>query len=206
MMKRFISNLAASVVSKLKQLQFKRLFSVLLVGFLLLSSTACASRSVASESPNTKTSVSRGSSPYGKDMGTQRELYKPTQKYQGGMNNYADDPSYDKAAPNADAAKRVGQAKQNLQNRAANPQELLSNVKNRSPLSDKAQETAQNAEDSFQKTKDGVAAGTQQGMRNLKGNLERAKDKVPNVLEEAKQNAQGAASDLRNGGKNGIVN
>jgi hypothetical protein len=200
-MKTLIHNAIAKVVSQIEAIWLKRLVSVLLTIFLLLSSTACASKTMATESLNSsdKSGSYQDSSPYDKDTSSKRELYKPTQKYQGGMNNYNDDPQYDDSAVQADAKQRVQQAKQNLQKRAANPQEIIENAQNKNPLGEKARETARSVGNSAEKVKSDFAEGTQQGMRNLKANVERAKENVPRVVDQAKQNAEGGTQDFREG-------
>lgn len=191
----------ARVNSFVKSLRLKQILVVTLAGFFVLTSTACsAGTDVRSASNGGVKQQSYGASPYDKNDGPTRELYKPTQKREGGMNNYNDDPKYDREDVKANAQKRVQQAAENLdKNQAHNPPEVFSNIKNRNPLDDKARESGESIKASTDKLVNDFSEGTRKGTRNLQENLDRAGDNAPRILNESKRNAKGAADDVREG-------
>jgi hypothetical protein len=179
-MNNLISGAIASIASVVKFFRLKQVLVVVFAGFLLFTSTACAGSSVASE-PGT---YNRGTSPYDKNTGPQRELYAPTQKPEGGMNVYNDDPKYDRESTKAKTEKVIQKSTQHLENRAANPKEAIDNLGDRD-IPDELRGLSKNIGNRAERMKDEVSAGTQRGMRNLKQNLEDAKDAVPEVVNEA---------------------
>lgn len=195
------SNAIARVIDFVKTFRLKQAIVASLIGLLVVTSTACASR-VDAAAPGGTGSYS--SSPYDKNDGPTRELYKPTQKREGYFNNYNDDPKYDRDDVKANAAKRVQQAEENLnQNQANNPKEVFANIKSRNPLDDKARESADSISDSTKKLVNDFSEGTRKGTQNVKENVGRAADAAPRIANDAKRNAQGALDDVREGA--GIV-
>lgn len=198
-MNSLFSNVSDRVVSLAKTFSVKRLVIVALVGFFMVMSTACSSSYAADPRSDAKQGTYT-SSPYDKNDGPTRELYKPTQQREGGMNNYNDDPKYDRKAVKAEAEQYVNRAKENLeQNQAHNPKEVFSNIKNRNPLDDKARESYESTKNSADKLANDFSEGTRKGTQNVKENLDKARDNAPRVFNEAKRNAQGAADDVREG-------
>ena len=202
-MNRLIPGAIATMNSFLKLLSIKQVLIAALASFLLLSTTACGAGSDLKASsggykadPNAyKNSVNNEGTDY------QRELYKPTQQPQGGMNNYNDDPQYGKKATKADAQRLVNRAERNLEQKAESPQELLKNVRDRNPLGQQARDASRNAGDVTEELKDDLSEGTQKGVQNLKRNIEQARQAVPKIVEEAKQNAQDAGKDAQSSAK-----
>jgi len=198
-MNSLFSNAIARVTSFVKTLRLKQVIVVSLVGLLVITSTGCAS-GVNAAAPRDDVSGRSYNSPYDKNDGPTRELYKPTQKREGYFNNYNDDLKYDRDDVKANAEKRVQQAAENLdKNQAHNPKEVFSNIKNRNPLDDKAQETADSISDSTKKLVNDFSEGTRKGTQNVKENVDRAADAAPRIANEAKRNAQGAANDVLEG-------
>ncbi len=199
-MKTVIANAIAQFKSVLDYLRLKQLAGVMLAGFLLLLSTACSS-GVNAQTPakgpsyrsdtSYKANLQSGSdhNPYSGTKGNQRERYKPTQKKVGGMNNYNDDPKYDNAATQAQTDKFISRVEKNLKKQPDSPQALLHNIRDRNPLDDKAQEFSSNVTNVAQDLKTTLSEGTKKGVKNLQANTERAKNKLPQILEAAKQNA-----------------
>ncbi|MBF2028126.1 MAG: hypothetical protein IGS48_15390 [Oscillatoriales cyanobacterium C42_A2020_001] len=198
-MNSFFSSVSDRVTSLVKTLSVKRLIIVTLVGFFMLTSTACSS-SYAADPRSDANQGSYTSSPYDKNNGPTRELYKPTQKREGGMNNYNDDPKYDRKAVKSEAEQYVNRVQENIdKNQARNPKDIVSNVKNRNPLDDKARESYESTKNSAEKLANDFSEGTRKGTQNVKENLDKARDNAPRVFNEAKRNAQGAADDVREG-------
>jgi len=195
----FLTNASDRVNSFVKTLRLKQVLVVTLVGLLVITSTACSAAD-----PRTSNNVglnqgSYGASPYDKNDGPTRELYKPTQKREGGMNNYNDDPKYDRAETKAQRDKMVQRAEENLSRRATSPKDVFSNIKNDNPLDDKARDTSESIKASADKLVNDFSEGTRKGSRNLQENLDRASDSAPRIFNEAKRNAQGAVDDVREG-------
>ncbi|GAB4139499.1 MAG: hypothetical protein Fur0046_14630 [Cyanobacteria bacterium J069] len=194
-------NWIENVTSRIKLLSIKRVLIALFASFLLISNVACAGSTSAREVPRSANPNSAASSASGnREVITERGIYKTRQDYQGGMNGYADDTSYDSAA-DAKAQRLINRAEQNLQNRVTNPKELVDNITNRNVLPEQAKEASEKLSDSIEETRKGLVEGTEQGTRNLKSNLEQAKDAAPAIFDKAVQNAKGATQDLQQGTK-----
>lgn len=178
-MNNLISGAIASIASLVKIFRLKQALIVVFAGFLLFTSTACAGSSVASE-PGSSSS----SSPYAKNTGPQRELYAPTQKPEGGMNVYNDDARYDRDAAKAMNEKTIQQSSKHLEKRAANPKEAVENLSDRN-IPGEVRGLSRGLGDRADQLKDDVSAGTQRGVRNLKQNLEDAKEAAPDVVNQA---------------------
>ena len=209
-MKTMILDAIAQLKSLFNPFRLKQFAGVALAGFFLMFSTACSSgvnaqtpekgpsyRSDSSYRSNIKSDSA--SNPYSGTMGTQRELYKPTQKKVGGINNYNDDPKYDNDATQVQKNKLINQVERNLKKQADDPQELVQNIRDRNPLDDKAREVSRNVKSATQDLKTDLSEGTKRGVKNIQANTERAKDNLPHIFEEAKQNASGAGDDFRDG-------
>ncbi|GAB4471438.1 MAG: hypothetical protein OHK0037_30790 [Elainellaceae cyanobacterium] len=184
--------------------QTQRVLVALFVSFTLFTSTACAGSTSATEvprtsSPNTVSQPRATAKAAEREVITKRGIYNTTQQYQGGMNGYADDPQYDRNAADAKARKLIDRAEKNLQNRATSPQELIENITSENVVPDQARKASENLSDSIEQTRKELVNGAQQGSRNLKSNLERAKDEVPSVFDRAVQNAKGATQDIQQG-------
>ncbi|GAB4336025.1 MAG: hypothetical protein OHK0047_25370 [Leptolyngbyaceae cyanobacterium] len=178
-MNNLISGAIARIASLVKFFRLKQALIVVFAGLILLTSTACAGSSMASE-----TGVNSGSSPYDKSTGLQRELYAPTQQRQGGMNLYNDDVKYDRDVNKAQTDKTIHRSSQHLEKQAANPKEMIDNLNDRD-IPGQLGDVARNLGNRAQQMKDEVSAGTQRGMRNLKQNLNDAKEAVPEVVNQA---------------------
>lgn len=172
-------------------------------GFFALTSTACSANTMAAEpkapsSYNERPSTYDSSLPYGKENKPSRELYKATQKFEGGMNNFNDDLKYERDGVQKDAKKLVDRVETNIDRNSVNsPKDIVDNARTKNPLGDKLKESAQNIKNAVEDTADDLADSTRQGTRNVMQNTERAKDNAPRIFEQAKQNAQNATNDAR---------
>ena len=209
-MNNFISRAIATIASFVKFSRLKQTLVVLFAGCLLLTTTACSGNASATSprsydynaAPGTygaNERSSQGSSPYDKGTGPQRELYKPTQKRQGGMNDYNDDLKYDQKGSNAKAQQLIDRAEARLQNRATNPKEALDNAREYNPIPEQARELSSKVKKSVEDTRENLTSGTQKGIRNLQTNAEKAADTAPDILDRAKQNAANATRGVREG-------
>lgn len=197
----FLKQAIAPVLSFFSNIRFKQAIAVVFASFFVLTSTACSSGTMATsdrattgyrENANTSASAALGDKSYRENAGPRRELYKPTQKKVGGMNNYNDDPRYDKSSTNAAADSLIKRVENNLQKGVNNPKDIVENVQNRNPLDDKARATARNAKEGFQGLTSDFAESTREGSQNLKENLSTAARNVPNVVGQAADTARKA--------------
>lgn len=199
-MKDFIFNPMTTMVSYLKKLQLKQVAIVMLAGFLVMFNTACSSKVAdATESVSNP-------SPYAGQGAMQKEMYKAVQPPAGGMNNYNDDAKYNSDKVQAQNKKYVERAQTNLNKRVDSPQEAVSNLIEKNPLGNKVQETAENIQQGAEKLERDLAKGTERGMENIKRNVDRAGDAMPEVVDQAKQNVKGAGKDLIMGGSKDLQN
>jgi membrane-associated HD superfamily phosphohydrolase len=190
----------AKIGSSLKKLQFKQVLLVALVGFVVLFNTACSSK-VADA-----TQSAANPNPYTGQGKMQKEMYDAVQRPAGGMNNYNDDAKYDSDKTQMQTQKSINQVKGNLKKRVDLPQDLVENIRDTNPLGGKLQETAENVQKSAEKLQKDLVKGTDRGIDNIQRNVEQARNAAPQVFEQAKQNAQGAAKDLRMGGSKDLSN
>jgi hypothetical protein len=200
-MNTIVSNAFHTLKAIAQSFQVKSALALLLATFLLVSSVACSANTsdTASRLDSANSSSPTSTNPYDKDTGSKRELYKPTQRREGGMNNYNDDPQYDSDAVKADAKEMVKRAEKNLQKRAQSPQDIVENVRDRNQLGEKVRDFSENVTSSTEKLKNDFSEGTQRGMSNLKANADKASENAPRVVDQAKQNAQAATKDAREG-------
>lgn len=210
-MKNLVFSAIAGITSFFRSLRLKQSVITVLAGFLLLANTACGSASNAAsprsydynaapdkQRMNERTSTT--TSPYNQTSGLQRELYKATQRQQGGMNNYNDDPAYNNSKDiNAKAQALIEQAESRLQNRAETPQAILENALENNPLGQGAKDISRRFEDSAEQAREQLTEGTQQGFRNLRTSIDHARQEAPGVMENVKQNALDATEDVRSG-------
>lgn len=208
-MNTLISSAIAGSKSFVKALRLKQLVITFLAGFFLLASTACGSSANATSARsydaapstyNANEKPSRSDSPYDKGTGPQRELYKPTQAPKGGMNNYSDDPAYNRGDTKVQARKLIDRAENRLETkRAESPKDVLENAREENPLVEGAKDVSRRLGDAREQAKENLTEGAQQGTRNLKTNLEKARNEAPNVVDTAKQNADNATRGVREG-------
>lgn len=195
----FLSSVSDRVISWVNSLRLRQALIVTLASLLVITSTACSATDPRSaDNVGTKQGY-YNSSPYDKNDGPTRELYKPTQQRQGGMNNYNDDPKYDRQETKAQADRMVQRAEDNLSRRATNPKDILSNIKNDNALDGKARATSESLKSSTDKLVNDFAEGTRKGSRNVQENLDRAANATPRVVNEAQRNVEGAIDDVREG-------
>jgi len=209
-MSNLISKLSLGFSAFFKGLRVKQLAAVLLGGFLLAFSTACSSatpRAAAPGRPDNQTYVrpadqqvkystdkAKADSSDTYNLGEQsRELYAPIQKPTDGMNTYNDDLKYETGRPQAKAEKLVKNSKENLKNRAENPQELIENARNENPLGEKARESYENIKGGANAVKRGATEGVREGTSNIKANAKQLGKEAPRVVDKAQQNAENAA-------------
>lgn len=153
--------------------QLKRWVGIVLVGILLVLNVACS----APDAP-----MSSGTGSYNEKRGANTDLYEPTQPKRDGMNRYDDDVRDASPEVKAKARALVDNAKRNI-GQTENPKEIPSKViKSAENLKDEISEEAQDR-------KAGFVEGTKDGMRNLKGNLDRASREIPEVVKEGTENA-----------------
>jgi hypothetical protein len=209
-MNNFVTNAIASIASILKSLRLKQALVAALAGLLLLTSTACGGTSTTASSKSydynaapgtTKANErpSKSASPYDKGTGPQRELYKPVQTPQGGMNDYNDDLRYEQKGANAKAQDLANRAENRLQKRAGNPQELVENARQDNPFPQGARDVARRVNSVTESAKENISDDLEKGSRNLKQNLRKAQETAPDVVDRAKDNAFDATRGVREG-------
>ncbi|HIK16189.1 MAG TPA: hypothetical protein IGS53_13025, partial [Leptolyngbyaceae cyanobacterium M33_DOE_097] len=205
-MSNLISKLSLGFSAFFKGLRVKQLVAVLLGGFLLAFSTACSSATPRASAPNRSanqvysrpadqqvkysTDKAKADSAGTYNLGEQsRELYAPIQKPTDGMNTYNDDLKYESGRPQATAEKLIKNSKENLKNRAENPQELIENARNDNPLGEKARESYENIKGGANAVKRGATEGVREGTSNIKANAKQLSKEAPRVVDKAQQNA-----------------
>lgn len=192
----------ARVTSFVKEIRLKQVLTTLLAGFFVFASTACSASSQAATpgySNNAKGSYS-ASSPYDKDNGPTRELYKPTQERVGGMNQFNDDLKYESGQTQKKAEKLINRVENNIdKNQAHNPKEVFQNAREKNVPGERVRDSANSIQESTERLANDLSEGTRKGTRNLQENAERAAENAPRIARDARRNAQGAAEDVGEG-------
>jgi hypothetical protein len=172
----------------LTSLRLSRLILVFITGLSLLVSTACAA--------NPPAPIVSGESSKFEQRGQQTELYAPTAKREGGMNNYSDvDPRRDTTGAELKAKALIDDARDK---RIANPKEAVDNLKDSlkaKPAGERARELSKDVKESTSNSAEDFAEGTKRGVRNLKASTERAKQGVERTADDASNYVQDKADD-----------
>ncbi len=202
-MKNLISKAITNVATFVKSFHLRQTLTVACAIFLLFTSTACGSKSFAA-TPGTYNDASQpknSASKYGQDAGkVNRELYKPTQQRTGGMNNYNDDPRYDKGASQGKVERLMNRAERNLEKRADNPRELRENIR-QEPVGEKVRGFTNQVGTSAERLKDNVSQHTQSTIQDIKEGADSIRRDAPHIGNEARQNADNATRGVREGAK-----
>jgi F0F1-type ATP synthase membrane subunit b/b' len=158
--------------------RLSRMVVTFFVGFLLLLNVAC--------SPATATTAPKvtGESSSTEKQGFQTELYDATQDKRGGMNGFDDDVRAGTPSAKAKAKALVDNARRNVKQPAENLKEIPKKVRQ------SAEEIQDNISDRAEQQKDDLVKGTKRGMKNLKGNLDKASKEIPEVVREATEGAK----------------
>jgi hypothetical protein len=164
----------------IKSIKLGRVLGVFLAGCLLVLTTAC-------KPPSPQVT---GMGAYNENRGQQTELYDPIQEKKGGMNQYSDtDPRLKARGVEAEARKLTERARQNLQNRADNPQEFVENYRQGAPLGERVKNITENVGESAKETLEDVSKGTQRGMRSVRENTQDTAKETTKAAERAADRA-----------------
>jgi hypothetical protein len=158
--------------------RMSRIVMTSLVALMLLINTACSN---APSSPEASGSGLSGT----ERTGFQTELYDATQPNTGGMNQHNDDVRDSNPKLQAKTKALVDGAKRNVQK-----SDRLEDVPK--VVGDKVEQLKDDVADRATRQKDDLVAGTKEGMRNLKGNLNKASKEIPKIVDDATSNAQNA--------------
>ena len=159
-----------------------RIVGTFLVGLLLLLTVAC------SNAPsNSVANPSRMSEPSSKldAQGLEKELSDKTPETRKETNVYDYGIPENKSNVQAKTRELVDTAK-----RKANETQSLEDLPDKVRKS--AEKTQSNISEELENQKNDLVKGTKSGMKNLKKNLDKASKEIPNVVQEAKENAASA--------------
>jgi cell pole-organizing protein PopZ len=154
--------------------RLSRILITFFAGFLLLLNVACS----AANEPKATASES-----YTEKPGFETELYDPTQAKRGGMNGYDDDVRAGTPSAQVKAKALVDKAKRNV-TKTESPKDISKKVRQ------SAEELQDNVSERAERQKDDLVNGTKDGMRNLKGNLDKASKEIPDVVRDATDGAK----------------
>lgn len=158
-----------------------RIVGTFLVGLLLLLTVAC------SNAPSNSGNPSRMSEPSSKldAQGLEKELSDKTPETRKETNVYDYGIPENKSNVQAKTRELVDTAK-----RKANETQSLEDLPDKVRKS--AEKTQSNISEELENQKNDLVKGTKSGMKNLKKNLDKASKEIPNVVQEAKENAASA--------------
>jgi hypothetical protein len=163
------------IISFLNPTRLLRILTVFLAGLLVIVTTACSDGPANALDKNGRPEVPSNavSSPH-----------------RGGMNGYSDvDPRASTSGANSKANDIVKKAEGNIQKGADNLDKYAENYRQGTPLNERAENLTENIGRSAKNTAEGVTKGAQRGVENLKENTQNAAKSVPNVVDDAKENA-----------------
>lgn len=176
----------------------KRVLTVLVAGILVFISTAC----------NTPTTQAKTLDSNPRPEVPDRAVTSP---YEGGMNSYSDvDPRRDTTGVDTKAQNLINRAEENLSKRADSLDQYARNYRSGTPLGERIQNLGEDIGSSTQELTEGVAKGTQRGVRNLKANTQNAAEDTAKsankAAENIKQNTEYAVKDAANKARQAVDN
>ena len=163
-----------------------RIVGTFVVGLLLLLTVACSN--APSNAPSNPAGNSSSMSAPSTKLGVQKlekELAEKTPETRRETNVYDYDTPENKSKVQVktrelvDTAKRTMDKNQSLEDLPSKISKSAENVKN-------------NISEGLENQKDDLVEGTKNGMKNLKKNLDKASKEIPNVVQEATENAASA--------------
>ncbi len=162
--------------------KLSRIVSTFLVGFLLLLTVACSN--APSNSAGNPSSMSAPSSKTGVQA-LEKELSDKTPETRRETNVYDYGIPENKSNVQAKTRELVDTAK-----RKVNENQSLEDLPDKVRKS--AEEAQSNISEGLENQKNDLVKGTKSGMKNLKKNLDKASKEIPNVVQEAAENAASA--------------
>ena len=166
------------LIKRIKNINIKQVFAALIIGCLLVGTTACSQGTVAEEAPTSQ--MSRG-----------YDKYDANQEYKGGMNGYDDDRRYDAET----TAKTKGLIDTAKNRKADNLGEFVDNVGDRA-INEKTTERALGKfSDKLERNKDKAAKYVDNKSDKLERNLEKVPGGAKRVFDNATDTAQDAIDD-----------
>ena len=163
--------------------RLSRIVGTFLVGFLLLLTVACSKAPV--NSAGNPSSMSAPSS----EMNVRKletELSKKTPESRRDTNVYDYGIEENKSNVQAKTRELVDTAKRNV-NETPNLEDLPGKVRR------SAEKAKDDISEGLESQKNDLVKGTKNGMKNLKKNIDKASKEIPNVVQEATDNAAAAA-------------
>ncbi|NJR63628.1 MAG: hypothetical protein HC769_35530 [Cyanobacteria bacterium CRU_2_1] len=187
-----ILNSASHVFSNFKNAWLGRIFIVVLAGFLMFSSTAC--------SPNSPNVSGTGS--YRERVGQSEGLREYTDRADGrkrpGMDSYNEYGEYGSGHSrglDANTKALVDRAEQNNRKAIRSPEDYARNYREGAPLDARVRNLTEDAKDSAQQFKEDVAKGTEENLRNLRSNVDKAGRNIQEITRDASEFAQDRVKD-----------
>lgn len=175
------------LIQIIKSLNFKQVLTAFLAGSLLVISTACSDGNVAQSGGKAYTDTAN------KSMSDTYDKYDANQSFEGGMNNYNDDPRYDTKA-GADTKTLVDRAKSRQTDDLG---EYFGNIGDRA--GDRINDAKRDVPRTINARKEDTVRDVQQRTDTLKNNLKNAPGEAKKVFEGAKDTAGNAINDATNG-------
>jgi len=169
------------LIDNIKNINFKQVFTALIVGCLLVVTTACSKSPVAeADAVQSATPASRGYDGYDAD-----------QEYKGGMNGYDDDRRYD--------AENTGKVKALIdtanKRKVDNLGEFVDNVGERAINGETTERALGKFSDKLERNKDKAAEYIDNKSDKLERNLEKVPGGAKRVFDGATDTAQDALED-----------
>jgi hypothetical protein len=164
------------LVQIIKSIKLKQVLSVLLIGSLLVISTACNDGNVAQAGGKTYTDTAKraGSDTY--------DDYDANQEFKGGINGYNDDRRYDGGT--AAKTKELIDVNERIRKDNDNPGDYLGNVTERAL--DKNKEATKKIPRALKENFEGAAEEFDYRTDELQKNLDRAPDEAKRLIDETK--------------------
>lgn len=173
------------LVQIIKSIKLKQVLSALLIGSLLVISTACNDGNVAQAGGKTYTDTAKraGSDTY--------DDYDANQEFKGGINGYEDDRRYDSGT--AAKTKTLIRENEKIRQDNDNPGDYLGNVTERAIEKDK--EATKKIPRALKENFEGAAEELDYRTDELQRNLERAPEEAKRLIDETKTPLVDAAKD-----------
>lgn len=166
------------LINTVKSASWKNVVTVVLVGILVITTTACSTNSPMAEVKGMGESQSMKTA--------DKELYDPIQsKKSDGMYPYEDVDSEPNVRTKRKVRELIDNAEKNV-NKVDNPGEFVENFRKGTPINERVENISEDVAESAKQFTDDVVSGTKRNTRKLKENTQNAVENPESILENSK--------------------
>lgn len=179
-------NLFEKVKAAVSSFRPARVLTILLIGLLVITTTACNPPAPRSSTVGSGTSYNDKAV---QNPGLREYTDRADGKSRPDLSSYRDESAQDRLSTRAKAEQLSRRAEQNLK-KSENPEEFAKEYRSGTPLNERIKNITDSVGKAAEETAEDAAEGTQKGMRNLRRNTEQAADSVRDTAADAQRTAR----------------